>query len=102
MDARVGVELGVEGAGQLVGVAHGGHGAVGQGGEGARVAVDLRDARGADERHGERLACGGAGLVEQRALGVEAAELTSVGVAQDADGQRAEVDRGVGLQALGQ
>ena len=83
VEAVVVVKFGVEGAGDLVVVAHG-HRCVVQGDEGLDVRTEGFDARGANK--GERNS-----FIFPATLGVEAAELAAVGVAAHGDGQGAEM-----------
>ena len=98
MDAGVGVELGVEGDGELASLA-GGHDVAVDGGERLGVLAYADDARGADEGHGD------VAKALKACLRVEAAELAAVGVALDLDVHGGQA-RGslvvVGRQALGE
>ena len=95
MDARVLVELGMEGEGELFALLHG-HDVSVAGGQGLHAPARLHDERRADERcrHGAH-----AGKLQR---GAEAAELPAVGVAAHEDVQRGDARRAavvVGVEA---
>ena len=101
VDARVGVKLGVESAGKLVTIAHGGNRAVRQCNEGLDAVMNLDDARSSDERCGDRGVFCNPRFVQERDFGMEATELATIGVAPHCDRKRAEMDGGIVFELLG-
>ena len=100
MDARVGVKLGVERAGKLVIMAHGGNRAVRQCHERLDAAANLDDARRSDERYGDGGVFCDPRFVQQRTLCMEAAKLSTISVASHCDRKRAKVDSGIVFELL--